>query len=152
MDKVLKEEIRKIQTEIHDLNCYINNGGCICFVRIMAEQLYYRNIKYSVVIHSDNYEYDDIKKCFKNKNFKIDGVFHVLLKVEDEYFDGLSFERKRANQRCIGLIHPADLKLWETAKGAWNPCYLRKKYNPIITKIVEKHLKNYDKIKNRSRY
>ena len=150
MDKTLKETIEKIQRDINSLHCSLNSGGCICFVRLIAEQLYYRNINYKVVVDESRWTCNQIKDCFKNKVFKIDGVYHVLIKVDDEYFDGLKFHNKVGY--CINCTHPADLKMWEQKKYAWNNVYDRKHFNPIINKIIKKHFKNYDKIKNRVRY
>jgi len=142
MDLRLYRAIKEIQFRLEIELDLLNNGGCGYFAIIMHHILLKKyNIK-SQIIFCGNRPLTLYKKVIeevKKNNFDNGALLsasHVLLKIDNYYFDGHSFEEIH-EFNPIGVMKREDLIL-SLKYGAWNSMYhFHKNGNKKITDTIK---------------
>lgn len=143
MEIILKYTLKKIQEQTSQIP-FLNKGGCCHFAKLLAKELESRNINYNVVL-SDNYlDLYSIKSMIKNKINFCFPVNHVYLKIGTKFINQDIFINDKF--KSFKLTYK-DLKFYSNHSD-WNSLFNRKKYHPILSKIIADQFKIYDKLKN----
>lgn len=150
MELILKYTLKKIQEQtslIPDLNA----GGCCHFAKLLAKELEVRGIPFSVILYHDYPVKDKIKDINKRKAI-IAGNNHVALKIDDLVVDGIKSSKTLKGlytsiTKCKTTMKYSDLRYY-SGHGIWNPLFNKKKYHPVLSKVIKNQFKVYDKLKN----
>ena len=152
MDIILKYTLKKIQEQT-SLIPNINYGGCCHFAKLLAKELEDRKIKYKVTLCDSFFSLIKISNSIKNKEFSL-GVGHVALKISNYYIDSkhtsktiktLTKDLSECNNSLSFSINYNQLKNYAIT-SEWNSRFNKKKYHPIISKIIKEQFKVYDKL------
>lgn len=131
----------------------INSGGCCFFASLVAKYLSSLGIKYKLVIY-DNQTEDakklevrrDIRSGNKNTIYH-DIVFsasHYAIELENgKIINGGDYDDGDRCYMSVAYI-PAKRIKWMYDNGEWNHWYKRKKYNPIVGKLVKQAFNRYE--------
>lgn len=132
MEKIYKtlQNISKKINQIPKSNL-INCGGCCWFSSLIAKELDKINVSYNVVILHDTDEseeyFEDITNIISN-NSNIDAVYHVMLKINNYYYDSLGMNRRIPsiyNDRVSESQHKLNgeiLQVWYEM-ASWNKTF-----------------------------
>lgn len=143
MNPTLYQAIKEIQFRLEiELNL-LNYGGCGYFAIIMHHILLTKyNIKSQIIFCGNRTlkKYKEIFKEIKQNNFNNSNLLsasHVLLKIDNYYFDGHSFQEENEFQK-IGIMTKKELIL-SLKFGSWNDMYktFHKKGNKKINFIIK---------------
>lgn len=154
MDILLKYTLKKIQEQT-SLIPNINYGGCCHFAKLLAKELENREIKYKVALFDSFIPIKKVANSIKTFEQSL-GVGHVTLKIGKYYVDSECTSRntdditanisESERSQCF-LINYKQLKKYsETIE--WNSRFNKRKYHPIISKIITQQFKIYDKLQN----
>jgi hypothetical protein len=154
MDIILKYTLKKIQEQTAEIP-FIHHGGCCHFAKLLSKELEDRNIKYKTVF----FDFDNTKrvaKAVRKREKELYGVSHVVLNINNYYVDAAvtvkqpsgiyDYEKVHHSYTTHSLSHK-DLKYFST-NYYWNSAFNKRKYHPILTKIIKNQFKIYDKLKN----
>ena len=152
MDIILKYTLKKIQEQT-SLIPNINFGGCCHFAKLLAKELEQRNIKFKVTLFDSFVPLRKEANSIKAEKFSL-GVGHIALKIGNYYIDSAITSTNSKNlvenlgssdKSMNFLINYNQLKNYSTSI-VWNSSFNKRKYHPIISKIVKEHFKIYDKL------
>ena len=152
MDIILKYTLKKIQEQT-SLIPNINYGGCCHFAKLLAKELEQRNIKFKVSLCDSFVPLRKVSNSIKNKEFSL-GVGHVALKIGNYYVDSKHTSKtvktlvEELSESSVSLnfsINYNQLKNYAVT-SEWNGRFNKRKYHPIISKIIKEQFKIYDKL------
>ena len=149
MDIILKYTLKKIQEQT-SLIPNINYGGCCHFAKLLAKELEQRNIKFktSLMDWTSSGGRRANLAVRKRANY-LYGNSHVCLKIGKYYIDSdyttTDHKKLHPGEVLNTTLTYKDLKFYSN-NHFWNSCFDRRKYHPIISKIVKEQFKIYDKL------
>ena len=157
MDIILKYTLKKIQEQTSQIP-RINQGGCCHFSKLLSKELESRNIKYKITLYDSYMNLQNIRKNIKLKQADnwYSGCAHVCIKIGKFYMDGITFSSNSENiiqsmQMCDKSINCVlthkELQYYSNL-DIWNSQFNKRKYHPMINKIIINQFKIYDKLKN----
>lgn len=149
MELILKYTLKKIQEEMTSIP-FLNRGGCCHFAKLLAKQLEKRNISFKVVICENWININSIKTAIVQKSDEIWGGQHIMLKINNYFVDSENFSKKYPinnieKYKCF-YLNSKHLTTY-SVKGTWNYAFNKRKYHPIINKIILNKFEIYDKLK-----
>ena len=149
MDIILKYTLKKIQEQT-SLIPNLNRGGCCHFAKLLAKELEQRNIKFKVSLMDwiPNIP-RKVNMAIRKREYYLFGNSHVAIKIGKYYIDG-EVTSSNPKDLCEGSVLNTSLTYKDVKFYAnnysWNPRFNKKKYHPIITKIIVNQFKIYDKL------
>ena len=141
---------------------YINRGGCVFFAKLVAKELYKRNIDYyySVVSRQKCSENDYIEAGNNGLNYYIDNV-HALINIENKLYDSTGFTNLKLIHEYYNSKYNLNIKLNPIQIGNiyknndWNPVF-NIEFNNIdkieLKNIIIYNFTTYDEITNSFRH
>lgn len=150
MELILKYTLNKIIEQTSSIST-INYGGCCQFAKLLSKELESRNIGYKVVFFNFGSS-DTYVKAIKNRDMDLRSIYHVCIKIGKTYIDGENIATKASKLSNCNIYKPYNLLykdlLFYSNHATWNPQFNRRKYHPIISKIIKEQFKIYDKLIN----
>lgn len=151
MDILLKYTLKKIQEQT-SLIPNLNRGGCCHFAKLLAKELEQRNIKFKVSLMDWSSSIPQkVNMAVRNREDYLFGNSHVAIKIGKYYIDGknTTFNSKDLHGGDVlnTTLTYKDVKFYAN-NHYWNSAFNKKKYHPIISKIITQQFKIYDKLQN----
>lgn len=151
MDIILKYTLKKIQ-EKTSLIPNLNRGGCCHFAKLLAKELEQRNIKFKISLMDWSFSVPrKVNMAVRNRKNYLFGNSHVAVKIGKYYIDG-EYTSTNPNDLYEGSVLNTTLTYKDVKFYAnnhyWNSSFNKKKYHPIISKIIKEQFKIYDKLQN----
>ena len=151
MDIILKYTLKKIQEQT-SLIPNLNRGGCCHFAKLLAKELEQRNIKFKTSLMDWNSSVPrKVNMAVRNRENYLFGNSHVAVKIGKYYIDG-EYTSTNPNDLYEGSVLNTTLTYKDVKFYAnnhyWNSSFNKKKYHPIISKIIKEQFKIYDKLQN----
>ena len=151
MDIILKYALKKIQEQT-SLIPNINYGGCCHFAKLLAKELEQRNIKFKTSLMDWSSSIPQkVNRAVRNRENYLFGNSHVAIKIGKYYIDGEDIS-SNPNDLYEGEVLNTTLTYKDVKFYAknhyWNSSFNKKKYHPIISKIIKEQFKIYDKLQN----
>ena len=149
MDILLKYTLKKIQ-EKTSLIPNLNRGGCCHFAKLLAKELEQRNIKFKISLMDWSSSVPrKVNMAVRNRENYLFGNSHVAVKIGKYYIDG-EYTSTNPNDLYEGSVLNTTLTYKDVKFYAnnhyWNSSFNKKKYHPIISKIIKEQFKIYDKL------
>ena len=149
MDIILKYTLKKIQEQT-SLIPNLNRGGCCHFAKLLVKELEQRNIKFKISLMDWSSTISrKANMAVRNREDYLFGSSHVAVKIGKYYIDGeyISPNSKDLYEGEVlnTTLTYKDVKFYAN-NYSWNPRFNKKKYHPIITKIIVNQFKIYDKL------
>ena len=149
MDVILKYTLKKIQEQT-SLIPNLNRGGCCHFAKLLAKELEQRNIKFKTSLMDwSSSTPQKVNRAVRNREDYLFGNSHVAIKIGKYYIDG---EDTSANPNDLSVgevlnttLTYKDVKFYAN-NHYWNSSFDKRKYHPIISKIIKEQFKIYDKL------
>jgi len=151
MDIILKYTLKKIQEQT-SLIPNLNSGGCCHFAKLLAKELENRSIKYkTTLIDWCSSSCSRANMAVRRREDYLYGNSHVCLKIGKYYVDGVLTTSEKSkiwsDSRFMNTtLTYKDLKFY-SVNHFWNSSFNKRKYHPIISKIIKAQFKIYDKLK-----
>ena len=149
MDIILKYTLKKIQEQT-SLIPNLNRGGCCHFAKLLAKELEQRNIKFKVSLMDWSSTIPrKVNMAVRNRENYLFGNSHVAIKIGKYYIDGevTSPNPKDLYEGSVlnTTLTYKDVKFYAN-NHYWNSSFDKRKYHPIISKIIKEQFKIYDKL------
>ena len=151
MDILLKYTLKKIQEQT-SLIPNLNRGGCCHFAKLLAKELEQRNIKFKISLMDCSSSVPrKVNMAVRNRENYLFGNSHVAIKIGKYYIDGENTTFNSKNLHGGDVLNTTltykDVKFYAN-NHYWNSAFNKKKYHPIISKIIKEQFKIYDKLQN----
>ena len=151
MDIILKYTLKKIQEQT-SLIPYLNRGGCCHFAKLLAKELEQRKIKFKVSLMDWSSSIPrKVNMAVRNREDYLFGNSHVAIKIGKYYIDGeyISPNSKDLYEGEVlnTTLTYKDVKFYAN-NHYWNESFNKRKYHPIISKIITQQFKIYDKLQD----
>ena len=151
MDIILKYTLKKIQEQT-SLIPYLNRGGCCHFAKLLAKELEQRKIKFKVSLMDWSSSIPrKVNMAVRNREDYLFGNSHVAIKIGKYYIDGeyISPNSKDLYEGEVlnTTLTYKDVKFYAN-NHYWNESFNKRKYHPIISKIITQQVKIYDKLQD----
>ena len=149
MDIILKYNLKKIQ-EKTSLIPNLNRGGCCHFAKLLAKELEQRNIKFKISLMDWSSSVPrKVNMAVRSRENYLFGNSHVAVKIGKYYIDG-EYTSTNPNDLYEGSVLNTTLTYKDVKFYAnnhyWNSSFNKKKYHPIISKIIKEQFKIYDNL------
>ena len=151
MDIILKYTLKKIQEQT-SLIPYLNRGGCCHFAKLLAKELEQRKIKFKVSLMDWSSSIPrKVNMAVRNREDYLFGNSHVAIKIGKYYIDGDMTTSNSKDLHGGGVLNTTltykDIKFYAN-NHYWNESFNKRKYHPIISKIITQQFKIYDKLQD----
>ena len=149
MDIILKYTLKKIQEQT-SLIPNLNRGGCCHFAKLLAKELEQRNIKFKTSLMDWSSSIPQkVNRAVRNREDYLFGNSHVAIKIGKYYIDGEDIS-SNPNDLYEGEVLNTtftykDVKFYAN-NHYWNSSFNKRKYHPIISKIIKEQFNIYDKL------